>query len=204
MNTNIHPLILIAGAIVSYLIGNINPAILLGHIYGVDVRQEGSGNAGTTNVMRTIGKKAGVITFLVDMLKGFLVAFVALRLVGLVYAMICAVAVVAGHMWPAVFKFRGGKGVATTFGVLLAVNPYMALILIALWIAIVLISRRVSVAVIVAIVVAIPLGLWYHPIYSVWIACIAVLVLIKHSRNIKRILRHEEPKMSFGNKDKRE
>jgi glycerol-3-phosphate acyltransferase PlsY len=203
MNEGIVRLTLGAGIlIVSYLVGNISPAIILGRIYGVDIRKEGSGNAGTTNVLRTIGKKAGAVTFIVDVAKGFLPAFFAGHFVGAIFGMACGTMVVLGHMWPALYQLRGGKGVATTFGVLLALQPLLALALIGMVILVVLICRMVSVGVCLAALCAAPAGLLYGIEYAVWLLVIALLIIVKHIANIRRVFSGEEKKLSFGNRDK--
>jgi glycerol-3-phosphate acyltransferase PlsY len=189
-------------SITSYFVGNINPAILLGRLYGVDVRAEGSGNAGTTNALRTLGKKSGAIVFAVDVLKGVIVALLTVQFLSLAAGMVCGVCVILGHMWPAVFGFRGGKGVATTFGVLLAVQPLFALMLIGIVLVVVAITRMVSLGVCLAAIIAVPAGLLFGSWYSVWIGAIAVLVVVKHRANIVRIFRGEEAKLSFGSKSR--
>lgn len=198
------PAILVIIAIASYFMGNINPAIILGKAYGVDVRNEGSGNAGTTNALRTIGKKAGVIVFLVDVLKGVIVTLLTTLLIDLSFGMICGVMVIVGHMWPVIFKFKGGKGVATTFGVLVSVEPVLALILIAIVILTTVFTRMVSLGTCIAAIVAVPVGYLFNHWYACWIGIIALLIVIKHIPNIKRILKGEEKKLTFGNKDKKQ
>lgn len=204
VSSGIEILIVAVCVIISYFIGNISPAIILGKIYGVDVRKEGSGNAGTTNVLRTIGKKAGVITLIVDILKGFVPAFAAsFFTVGIGFPMLCGICVVIGHMWPVVHGFKGGKGVATTFGFLLGVQPWLALILLGIVAIGILITRRMSVGVIIAVICAIPVGYFFHHENLIWVSAVALLVIIKHKDNIKRIIAGTEPKMSFGSKDKK-
>ena len=110
----------------AYLIGNISPAIILGKISGVDIKKEGSGNAGTTNVLRVLGKKAALITLIVDISKGFLAVRLGM-LLGYETGAICAVAVFCGHIWPCFYRFKGGKGVATAFGALLSINWMLGL-----------------------------------------------------------------------------
>jgi glycerol-3-phosphate acyltransferase PlsY len=190
-------LILAVCVVASYFAGNINPAILLGRAYGVDVRKEGSGNAGTTNVLRTLGKKAGAITFIVDVLKGFIVAFLTLYFLGGLAGAICGTAVIIGHMWPVVFGFKGGKGVATAFGVLLAANWILALALILFVIVIVAFFRMVSLGVVIAALIAIPFSAVFESWYPLWIAVIAILILLKHTGNIKRIFAGTEAKLSL-------
>lgn len=200
----IDTVVLVSGIIISYFVGNISPAIILGKIYGVDVRKEGSGNAGTTNVLRTVGKKAGVITLVIDILKGFSVSFIAgLLSTGIGFPMLCGICAVIGHMWPVIFGFKGGKGVATTFGFLLAAQPILALILLGIVAVGLLISKRMSVGVIVAVICAIPIGYLFNQENIIWVSIVALLVIIKHKDNIKRIISGTEPKISFGDKDKR-
>jgi len=190
--------------ITSYFIGNINPAIILGKLYGVDVRKEGSGNAGTTNVLRTVGKKAGVITLLVDVAKGFIPTFVAHVITdSITLPMLCGICVVAGHMWPAIFGFRGGKGVATSLGILLAAQPVLALLLLGIVALGILITRRMSVGVICAVLLAVPIGYFLDHENLVWISILAILILVKHKDNIKRIIKGTEPKISFGDRDRK-
>jgi glycerol-3-phosphate acyltransferase PlsY len=189
--------------VAAYFIGNINPAIMLGKAYGVDVRSEGSGNAGTTNVLRTIGKKAGAITFVVDVLKGLLPVLAAMHFVGLSYGMLCGLAIILGHMWPAAYELKGGKGVATAFGVLLAVEPIFALLLIGIVLLAVLAVRMVSAGVILAAIIAVPMSHFFNHWYPGWMLFITVLVCIKHFANIKRILNGTEAKFSVGKRDRK-
>jgi glycerol-3-phosphate acyltransferase PlsY len=192
----------IALFVVLYLIGNISPAIILGRVYGVDVRKEGSGNAGTTNVLRTVGKKAGVITLVIDILKGFIPVFIVnMWLNSTGFSVLCGIFIVVGHMWPMIFKFRGGKGVATTFGVLLAAQPILALILLGIVAVGILVTRRMSVGVIIAVILAVPISYFIDSEIIIWISIVALLILIKHRANIKRIISGTEPKISFGSKD---
>ena len=104
----------ILAIIIAYFLGNISPAIILGRMNGIDIKKEGSGNAGTTNVLRTLGKKAAVITMVVDILKGVIGVKLGLLIAGPAVASWCAVAAFCGHIWPALYNFRGGKGVAAS------------------------------------------------------------------------------------------
>ena len=106
----------------AYFIGNISPSILIGKALGIDIKKEGSGNAGTTNALRVLGKKAAVITLIIDIGKGVLAVWLGLRFGNETIGMFCALAVFCGHIWPCVYGFKGGKGVATAFGAILAIN----------------------------------------------------------------------------------
>jgi glycerol-3-phosphate acyltransferase PlsY len=219
------PILLIVGC---YLVGNINPAILIGRARGVDVRAEGSGNAGTTNAMRSMGRKVGIAVFLIDAAKGFLPALLvpwildtlhgAAQNQSMIYeqmawipaeangtSLFYGLCVILGHMWPVLFKFRGGKGVATTFGVLLAEDPFMALILIGIVLALAAITRIMSLSVLVACAAAIPLNLLIageDPPFLFFLCPIVALVIFKHRSNISRLIKGEEKKITFGGKEK--
>ncbi len=191
--------------IVSYFLGDISPAIILGRIHGIDIKKEGSGNAGTTNVLRTLGKKAAVITLVIDIFKG-VAAVILGRLVGchflgekygIYLAMACGFLAFCGHIWPLCFGFKGGKGVATAFGVIMAVNPVLGLMELAIVAVVVLFSRMVSLGSCIG-AVAFPFIISkYDPTYLAWGLLMAVVVLYKHSANIGRIVRGEESKLSF-------
>ena len=117
--------------IASYTIGNISPSTILARSRGIDIKAAGSGNAGTTNALRVLGPKAALITLIVDIGKGFLPTSVAMKLLGLSWAGLCALAVFAGHVWPVFLRFRGGKGVAAAFGAIFAIDWRIALICLA-------------------------------------------------------------------------
>ena len=106
----------------AYLIGNISPATLIGRFYGIDIKKAGSGNAGTTNVLRVLGTKAAICTLLIDVFKGFIAVHIAQGRFNNLGAMLAFAAVVIGHIYPVVFKFKGGKGVATFLGAAMALN----------------------------------------------------------------------------------
>lgn len=183
--------------IAAYLLGNISPAILLGKVHGIDIKKEGSGNAGTTNVLRVLGKKAAVVTLVIDIFKGFLAAWLGFSLGDYRIGTLCAAAVFCGHIWPCFFQFKGGKGVATAFGAILAVNWGLALAVLAVVAAGLLISRRMSVGSLLG-ALSFPVLTWFlEPGFFVPGTVMALIVIVKHRSNIKRLLHGEEPKMSF-------
>jgi len=209
--------LLVVIAVGCYFIGNINPAILIGKAYGVDVKREGSGNAGMTNAMRTIGKKAGVITFVIDVAKGLiptLILFKAIPYIGgislipgdalrfqIPFGALCGVLVIVGHIWPVVYKFSGGKGVSTCFGVLLALDWKLALIMLAIVLLGAMATKRVSAGTLIACACAIPLSYLLGAVNLFAILVIIVLIIWSHRANIVRLAKGTEPKMSFGNKE---
>lgn len=192
------PLWLAAAAIViGYFLGDISPAILIGRLKGVDIRSKGSGNAGTTNVLRVLGKKAAAATLMIDILKGVAAVLIGRWAGSETLAVICGLAAFCGHIWPACFHFRGGKGIATGFGVLLTLNPIMGLICLAVAALGMLVSRRVSVGSLLAAAALLPVAWIYDPNDFLWFLLMAVIVYIKHRANIARLLHGEEPKVNF-------
>ena len=174
----------------AYLIGNISPAIILGRKRNIDIKKEGSGNAGTTNVLRVMGKKAAIVTLLVDILKGVLAVVLGGVLGGKTVAAICVIAVFTGHVWPVFFGFKGGKGVATTFGALTGYNVIG-----------VLISKRMSFGSILGSVCFPVLTLFIDKDFFFEGCIMGILVIFKHKSNLIRLLNGTEPKI--GEKTKR-
>lgn len=177
----------------AYFIGNISPAILIGKAKGIDIRKEGSGNAGTTNVLRVLGKKAAVATLLIDILKGTAAVVLGGMLFGEQIAAWCVPAVFAGHVWPAFFGFRGGKGVATAFGALMGFDPRMGLAALAIVAVGVVISRRMSFGSILGAVTFPFVAMYFNSSFVPTGTVMALLIIIKHRGNIARLLKGEEP-----------
>jgi len=180
---------------VSYLLGNISPAILLGRIYEVDIKKEGSGNAGTTNVLRVLGKKAAVITLFIDVLKGAAAVILGSFIGNGGLALICGVAVFCGHIWPAFYKFKGGKGVATALGVVLTATPVLGAATLAVALLIIAVTRRVSAGSVVWAVVFPVAATLYDPDLMVWSIVMGVIIIITHRQNIVRLFKGQEPKI---------
>ena len=185
--------------IVSYLLGSVPSGFIIGTLSGVDVRQTGSGNIGATNVARVLGKRLGLLTLLADMAKGFLPVIVAQKLgMSDIAVALITTAAFLGHLYPLFLKFRGGKGVATAFGGLLALAPPATLILIIAFGIAFLCSRAVS-AGSVAAAVAAPFAFWvlsYPPTFVALAALLGGMVILRHRDNIKRLLAGTEPR--FG------
>lgn len=190
-------LILVAAVIACYFIGNISPAILIGRMKGIDIRKEGSGNAGTTNVLRVLGKKYAVATLVIDILKGVIAVVIGRYIGGQNLAMACGMAALIGHIWPMAFGFRGGKGIATAFGVLVTLEPMLGLIEAATALIFLIASKRVSVGSIIAAAL-LPFAAWYfNHAYLIPTAVIAAIVIFKHRANIKRLIQGQEPKINL-------
>lgn len=188
-------------AIVSYFIGNISPSIILGRLAGVDIKKEGSGNAGTTNTLRVLGTKAALITLAIDILKGVITVKIGYSVGGYLCAITAMIAVVIGHVFPAIYKFKGGKGVATAFGAALALDFPSALIVLIVAIIVIAISGKMSVASIMAAIVY-PFALWYYnPAHYEYLAAgifLAVFIIFNHRANIKRLFKGEEPNIHLS------
>ncbi|MGI6728136.1 MAG: glycerol-3-phosphate 1-O-acyltransferase PlsY [Anaerovoracaceae bacterium] len=185
------------GIVIAYFIGNISPSILISRAAGIDIRSKGSGNAGTTNMLRVMGKKAAAATLIIDILKGVIAVLIGRYLGGETLAVICGLAVFIGHIWPVVFGLRGGKGIATGLGLLVTIYPPIGLICLAIAALGFLISRRVSVGALLAAVFLPFLAYYYLPDYVVIFSVMAVIVIIKHRSNIIRLIKGQEPKTGF-------
>ncbi|MBR2620439.1 MAG: glycerol-3-phosphate 1-O-acyltransferase PlsY [Firmicutes bacterium] len=189
--------------VIAYFIGCISPSIMLAKARGIDIKKEGSGNAGTTNALRVMGKKAGVITLVVDILKGVIAVVLGNLIAGTVIGGMCAaVTVFCGHVWPALYKFKGGKGVATAFGALLGIDVVMALICLLIVVIAVVVSKRMSVGSILG-AACFPLVAYFtHPAFIIPGSALALCIIIKHKANIVRLIHGEEPIMSIFDKSK--
>lgn len=181
----------------SYFIGCISPATIVAKANGIDIRKEGSGNPGTTNVLRTLGKKAAAVTLIIDILKGAVPVIIG-SFAGPVFAFGCGTMAMIGHVWPFQFKFKGGKGVATGIGVILAVNPILGLMLLIIFAVVVAITRYVSLGSCIAALVMPALAIVLVPDFFWFSVIIAAIIIIKHRANLARIVRGEESKLSFG------
>lgn len=193
--------ILFASAvIIAYLIGNLSPATIISKASGVDIRKEGSGNPGTTNMLRVMGKKAALLTLLIDIFKGVAGVLAGRYIGGEALSVICGLAVFLGHILPVLYGFKGGKGIATALGVLLTLNAAMAFICLGIAAVSLVISRRVSLGSILAAMSLPFLSSIYMPDYILVFAAMAIIVIFKHRGNLKRLLKGEEPKISFAKK----
>lgn len=193
----------------AYLLGAIPNGLLLCRLKGVDIRTLGSGNIGATNVFRSVSKPLGILTFVGDALKGFVPAYVFPILGKMVtgtfqgpeIGILCGVAAIAGHNWPVYLKFKGGKGIATSAGVLLGIAPAAVGWGLLSWMVLFAISRFVSVASIGAAIV-VPVVSW--TLYSskglllpIVLTILGVLAVWRHKSNIQRLINGTEHRFSF-------
>ena len=231
-------LTLIICAVCGYLLGSINTSLIVGKFYKIDVRNYGSGNAGATNVLRTLGKKAALFTFIGDFLKGVAACLAGAGIVLLVMnvfgdgvfgnsifgyilsgaelrhipaqsgLMAAGAACVVGHNWPLYFGFKGGKGVLTTFSVFLMMAPVPALITLVFFVLVVALTRYVSLSsmlaamflpifVFVTYLLGWDVGVENIRTYLIFCVPLVVLVVVRHKKNIKKLLNGTENKLNF-------
>lgn len=190
--------------ILGYLLGSLNFAIIYSKLRGDDIRNHGSGNAGATNVLRTYGKGPAALVFLLDISKG-IIAVLLVRSVFSSALLECAAALgaVLGHNFPVYYKFAGGKGVSTSFAVLLVLHWPTALISLLTFIIVAVITRYVSLSSILASVAAIITAFILFRVneFSVFCLVIGVLCIIRHHANIKRLISGTENKLGQKRKD---
>jgi glycerol-3-phosphate acyltransferase PlsY len=203
----------ISALILAYLFGSVPTAVWIGQFfYGVDVREYGSGNAGATNTFRVLGKKAGIPVMLIDIFKGWsatnLAFFIGVSTTGAVhtaaftnYQLALGFTAVMGHLFPVFAGFRGGKGVATLFGMILAVHLQASLLCVVVFVIILLSTKYVSLSSIVASFTYLIGVTFIFPVYIksviIYGMCICVLILVTHQKNIERLLKGRESKINL-------
>jgi glycerol-3-phosphate acyltransferase PlsY len=189
--------------LVAYLIGSLSFAVIVSRVVGLkDPRSYGSGNPGATNVLRSGHKSAAIATLLLDALKGY-VPVVLVKAFGAPYGLdegtiaLVGLAAFLGHLWPVFFHFKGGKGVATAAGVLLALNPWLGLATLATWVIIAVFTRYSSLAAIVSAVFApfYQILIWGGGPVAVAVAVMGLLLVWRHQANIEKLLKGTESKL---------
>jgi glycerol-3-phosphate acyltransferase PlsY len=185
--------------IAAYLLGSLPFGLIIAKIKGVDIRAQGSGNIGATNVTRVIGKKLGAVVLVLDLLKGALAVVIALNFGDENYIpALCAAFAVLGHIFPVWLKFKGGKGVATTLGVLLALSPIVGVAVIASWIVTYIITKISSLSALVAVALS-PVFAYFIETSGLQIVYLCVflelVIIASHHENIKRLIKGEEKKI---------
>jgi len=205
----------ITALIVAYLLGSVPSAVWVGRVfYDTDVREYGSGNAGATNTFRVLGVRAGIPVLLMDMMKGFIAVQIAVWL-GMYlpgtqqqinFKLALGVSALIGHIFPVYVGFRGGKGVASLLGVLIAVQPPAALICAGVFLLTFLLSRFVSLSSMMAALSYPCIIMFVYketiPTVNIFALAVAILVITTHQKNIERLLKGTESKVSFFSKKK--
>lgn len=199
--------------IIAYFLGSIPTAVWIGKSkFGIDIREQGSKNAGATNTFRVLGKRAGIIVLSIDIVKGIVAVLIPFisgysdwRSDALINIQLtCGIIAVAGHIFPLFAKFKGGKGVATSLGIILGIHPQAASICILIFLAFFIISNFVSLA---AIAASLSFPILVHLLFdnnntylSVFSVLLSFAVIIAHHKNIKRLMKGEENKMNLFKK----
>ncbi len=203
--------------ILAYLIGSIPTAVWVSkYFFDIDIRQYGSGNSGATNTFRVLGSKAGSFVFFVDMLKGFMAVDLAYFIVTYQhdnvaltnFQVLLGISAVIGHIFPIWAGFKGGKGIATLFGMILAIQPLVAASLVAVFVIMLFVTRYVSLSSITASI-AFPVMIFFifrepEIMYRVFAVATAVMVVLTHHKNINRLLAGNENKVPLFRKKQRE
>lgn len=184
--------------VVAYLLGSVNFAVLVARSRGIDIYSEGSGNPGTSNVMRVLGKKLAVGVLLGDAAKGVAAAALGALIVDPVFGYATLLAAVVGHAFPVWHRFRGGKSVATTLGGLLYLAPIVGAVLTVIWIVALVVWKTASIGSLIVAALMVPLLAITGRSASAlaWSAVIAIFVVARHSENIKALLASSERKVS--------
>ena len=185
--------------VISYFIGTISGSYIIGKLFlDKDIRKYGSGNAGTTNAMRVLGKKAGVMTFLIDFLKGLAVTFIIGKVFGSTFVPLGILGAVIGHDFPFYMNFRGGKGVATTLGALALFDFPLTLICYIVWVLGTVLTKMVSVGSIlffISIIIVYTFMSQLTIVNIILVDTIALIGIVRHKDNIKRIIAGNENKI---------
>ena len=197
---------IVLGATMAYLLGSIPSGLWIGRkFFQIDIRQHGSGNLGATNSFRILGKKAGTIVLLMDLLKGS-ISVLLLKQMDLhgISPLIIALFAVIGHTYPLFANFKGGKAVATFAGVILAYQPVLFLIGLGIFILTLAISKMVSFTSMLTISIGVLLSLYFQDMVLTTIALFAdIFIIYRHRTNIQRILNGTEPKVDIFKRNKR-
>jgi glycerol-3-phosphate acyltransferase PlsY len=200
------------GLLAAYLVGSIPSAVWIGRtFYNIDVREYGSGNAGATNTFRVLGKKAGIVVLIMDVMKGFLAVKLAYFMGDydkqspefIDFEIALAVCGLLGHIFPVYVGFRGGKGVATMLGILIGIHPQAALICACTFIVTLYLSGYVSLSSMISgITFPVVIMVFYsvNSSINIFSLAVAILILVTHQRNIERIIRREESRVKWFRK----
>src|SRR5699024_2868246 len=186
-------------ALAAYLLGSIPFALVVGKLgYKIDIREHGSGNLGATNTFRVLGKNAGIIVTLSDILKGTVAVLLPLLVDTEINQLIIGLFAVAGHTYPVFAKFKGGKAVATSGGIFLGVYPLLFIIMLLTFLVILYITKYVSLSSMITCVISVIAAFFFNDILLIAIVfVVTIFVFYRHRENIKRIRDGTEPKIKW-------
>jgi glycerol-3-phosphate acyltransferase PlsY len=190
-------LIIVLCAVIGYLLGSVNSSLIVGKLYGVDVRKHGSGNAGMTNSLRTMGKAAALLVLIGDITKGILACLAGLFIADDIGLLISGIAAVIGHNWPLYFGFKGGKGALTSITVVMMMDWRIGLIIIGVFGITVAVSRYVSLGSILGAITFPLASIFFNKKIELIFAALfmSLLVIARHHSNIDRLLKGSESKL---------
>jgi acyl phosphate:glycerol-3-phosphate acyltransferase len=185
--------------LIAYVLGSIPSALVVGKLgFQIDIREHGSGNLGATNAFRVLGKKAGIIVTLSDILKGTIAVLIPLFFDAEVNRLIIGLFAVIGHTYPLFAKFKGGKAVATSAGIILGINPLLFIIMIVTFLITLYISKYVSLSSMITGVISIVVSIFFKDIgLMIIITILTIFVFYRHRENLKRIKNGTEPKIKW-------
>ncbi|EGL35886.1 acyl-phosphate glycerol 3-phosphate acyltransferase [Parvimonas sp. oral taxon 110 str. F0139] len=188
--------------IIAYFLGNISGGMIFGKLlFNKDIRDYGSKNAGTTNALRVFGIKAGALTFIVDLLKSILACFIGMKLLGLNGVLLAGIFVVIGHNWPVFLNFKGGKGIASSFGFIIFLDYKIAIVAIILFITIVVLTKYISLGSILTTTLVLPISYIFFKYRNIYVLLtfflLASLSIYRHKSNIVRLINGNENKINF-------
>ena len=188
--------------IISYLLGNISGGMIFGKLlFNKDIRDYGSKNAGTTNALRVFGIKAGALTFIVDVLKSLLACFIGMKLLGFSGILLAGIFVVIGHNWPIFLNFKGGKGIASSFGFIMFLDYKIAIVAIIIFIIIVILTKYISLGSMLTTTLVLPISYIFFGYRNIYVLLtflfLASLSIFRHNSNIIRLINGDENKINF-------
>ncbi|MEB3072824.1 glycerol-3-phosphate 1-O-acyltransferase PlsY [Parvimonas sp. C2] len=188
--------------IIAYILGNISGGMIFGKLlFNKDIRDYGSKNAGTTNALRVFGIKAGALTFIVDLLKSILACFIGMKLLGLNGVLLAGIFVVIGHNWPIFLNFKGGKGIASSFGFIIFLDYKIAIVAIIMFITIVVLTKYISLGSMLTTTLVLPISYIFFGYRNIYVLLtflfLASLSIFRHKSNIIRLVNGNENKINF-------
>ena len=187
---------------IAYLLGNISGGMIFGKLlFNKDIRDYGSKNAGTTNALRVFGIKAGILTFIVDVLKSLLACFIGMKLLGLSGILLAGIFVVIGHNWPIFLNFKGGKGIASSFGFIMFLDYKIAIVAIIIFIIIVILTKYISLGSMLTTTLVLPISYIFFGYRNIYVLLtflfLASLSIFRHNSNIIRLINGNENKIKI-------
>lgn len=187
---------------IAYLLGNISGGMIFGKLlFNKDIRDYGSKNAGTTNALRVFGIKAGALTFIVDVLKSLLACFIGMKLLGLSGILLAGIFVVIGHNWPIFLNFKGGKGIASSFGFIMFLDYKIAIVAIIIFIIIIILTKYISLGSMLTATLVLPISYIFFGYRNIYVLLtflfLASLSIFRHNSNIIRLINGNENKIKI-------